>query len=76
MKVSFVNRLISKKKNYKNFKDHVNPLIKNFSNDWKKSLELINQEIMRSFTNFKNGQAILQVSKLIIMCWKSNLCFG
>jgi hypothetical protein len=41
---------------------HVNPLIKNFTNDWKKSLELINQEIMRSFTNFKNGQSILQVN--------------
>ena len=39
----------------------MNPLVKGFLNDWKKSLELINQEIMRSFTNFKNGQAILQV---------------
>ena len=38
------------------------PLVKGFLNDWKKSLELINQEIMRSFTNFKNGQTILQVT--------------
>jgi hypothetical protein len=35
--------------------------------DWiktigKKSLYLINQEIMRTFTNFKNGQAILQAA--------------
>lgn len=42
-------------------KGHVNPLIKSFANDWKKSVELINQEIMRSFTNFKNGQTISQV---------------
>ncbi|CAF0734135.1 unnamed protein product [Brachionus calyciflorus] len=46
----------------KSYENHVNPLIKNFTNDWKKSLELINQEIMRSFTNFKNGQAILQAT--------------
>ena len=43
-------------------KGHVNPLVKSFMNDWKKSLELINQEIMRSFTNFKNGQTILQAT--------------
>ncbi len=46
----------------KSYESHVNPLIKNFTNDWKKSLELINQEIMRSFTNFKNGQTILQAT--------------
>lgn len=46
----------------KPYENHVNPLIKGFSNDWKKSLELINQEIMRSFTNFKNGQTILQAT--------------
>lgn len=37
-------------------------LIKSFSSDWKKSLDLINQEIMRTFSNFKNGQSILQAS--------------
>lgn len=46
----------------KPYESHVNSLVKGFSNDWKKSLELINQEIMRSFTNFKNGQAILQAA--------------
>lgn len=46
----------------KPYESHVNPLIKGFANDWKKSLELINQEIMRSFTNFKNGQTILQAA--------------
>jgi len=46
----------------KPYESHVNPLVKSFMNDWKKSLELINQEIMRSFTNFKNGQTILQAT--------------
>lgn len=46
----------------KPYESHVNPLVKSFLNDWKKSLELINQEIMRSFTNFKNGQTILQAT--------------
>ncbi len=50
----------------KSYESHVNPLIKNFTNDWKKSLELINQEIMRSYTNFKNGQIILQVNLIFI----------
>ena len=57
--------IIIEKENFvalKTYESHVNPLIKNFLNDWKKSLDLINQEIMRSFTNFKNGQAILQAS--------------
>ena len=48
----------------KSYETHVNPLIKSFTNEWKKNLDLINQEIMRSFTNFKNGQAILQVRKM------------
>jgi hypothetical protein len=46
----------------KTYESHVGPLIKGFVNDWKKSLELINQEIMRSFTNFRNGQSILQAT--------------
>jgi vacuolar protein sorting-associated protein 52 len=57
--------IIIEKENFtalKSYETHVNPLIKNFLNDWKKSLDLINQEIMRSFTNFKNGQSILQAS--------------
>ena len=41
--------------------EHIHQIIKGFSNDWKKSLDLINQDIMRTFTNFKNGTAILQV---------------
>jgi hypothetical protein len=46
----------------KTYESHVSPLIKSFQSDWKKSLDLINQEIMRSFTHFKNGQSILQAS--------------
>lgn len=35
-------------------------LVRGFNNDWKKAIEIINQETMRSFTNFKNGTQILQ----------------
>lgn len=37
------------------------PIIRNFNQNWKKSLEQINSEVMRSFTNFMNGTNILQV---------------
>ena len=36
-------------------------LVRGFAGDWKKSIEVLNQDIMQSFTNFKNGTAILQV---------------
>ena len=36
-------------------------LVRGFATDWKKSIEILNQDIMQSFTNFKNGTAILQV---------------
>lgn len=36
-------------------------LVRGFAADWKKSIETLNQDIMQSFTNFKNGTAILQV---------------
>eukprot|EP00057_Strongylocentrotus_purpuratus_P020269 XP_011674743.1 PREDICTED: vacuolar protein sorting-associated protein 52 homolog [Strongylocentrotus purpuratus] len=39
---------------------HVEQLVRGFSSGWKQAIELINQEIMRSFTNFKNGTGILQ----------------
>ena len=41
--------------------EHIHQIVKGFSNDWKKAFDLINQDIMRTFTNFKNGTAILQV---------------
>merc|ERR1712012_779386 len=37
-------------------------IIQNFSADWKKSLDLINGEIMTSFPNLKLGTGILQQS--------------
>jgi len=46
----------------KTFEASAAQIIRTFGNDWRKSYELINQEIMRTFTNFKNGQAILQAS--------------
>ncbi|XP_071501789.1 vacuolar protein sorting-associated protein 52 homolog [Diadema antillarum] len=44
----------------KNQERHVEQLVRGFSSGWKQAIELINQEIMRSFTNFKNGTSILQ----------------
>ncbi|XP_048244893.1 vacuolar protein sorting-associated protein 52 homolog isoform X2 [Haliotis rufescens] len=38
----------------------VQQIVRGFNNDWKKALETINQDVMRSFTNFKNGTQILQ----------------
>lgn len=35
--------------------------MRGFNNDWKRALELINGDVMRAFTNFKNGTQILQV---------------
>lgn len=43
------------------FAERVQQIIRGFNNDWKKALETINQEVMRAFTNFKNGTQILQV---------------
>jgi hypothetical protein len=36
--------------------------VRGFNNDWKKSIDSINSEVMQAFANFKNGTAILQVS--------------
>ncbi|GFS17595.1 vacuolar protein sorting-associated protein 52-like protein [Elysia marginata] len=38
----------------------VQQIVRGFNNDWKRALENINQEVMRAFTNFKNGTQILQ----------------
>ena len=47
--------------------EHIHQIVKGFSSDWKKALDLINQDIMRTFTNFKNGTAILQVISPLCM---------
>ncbi|KAL4219562.1 Vacuolar protein sorting-associated protein 52 [Mactra antiquata] len=46
----------------KNQDRRVTQIVKGFNSDWKRALEYINQEVMRSFTNFKNGTQILQGS--------------
>ncbi|ESP04479.1 hypothetical protein LOTGIDRAFT_223857 [Lottia gigantea] len=38
----------------------VQMIVRGFNSDWKRALELINQDVMRAFTNFKNGTQILQ----------------
>jgi hypothetical protein len=35
-------------------------LIRTFAKDWKKAVDDIDAEVMRSFANFKNGTAVLQ----------------
>ena len=55
--------------------EHIHQIVKGFSNDWKKSLDLINQDIMRTFTNFKNGTAILQVRYSFAIHKGTNLCY-
>ncbi|XP_060590852.1 vacuolar protein sorting-associated protein 52 homolog [Ruditapes philippinarum] len=44
----------------RNEEQRVTQLVRGFNSDWKRALEYINQEVMRSFTNFKNGTQILQ----------------
>ena len=44
----------------------VDQLVRGFAANWKKSIEELNQDVMKSFTNFKNGTAILQVRGIII----------
>ena len=39
----------------------IQQLVRGFGAEWKRSIEVLNQEVMQSFTNFKNGTAILQV---------------
>ena len=46
----------------------VQQIVRGFNNDWKRALEVINQDVMRAFTNFKNGQQILQVSGVPVCC--------
>ncbi|BFZ20252.1 hypothetical protein BsWGS_23291 [Bradybaena similaris] len=38
----------------------IQQIVRGFNNDWKRALESINQDVMRAFTNFKNGTQILQ----------------
>ncbi|TRY65737.1 hypothetical protein DNTS_005577 [Danionella cerebrum] len=35
-------------------------LVRGFSSTWKQSVEALSQDVMRSFTNFKNGTSIIQ----------------
>ncbi|XP_036362819.1 vacuolar protein sorting-associated protein 52 homolog [Octopus sinensis] len=44
----------------KNEERRVQQIVRGFNSDWKKAIEIINQDVMRSFTNFKNGTQILQ----------------
>lgn len=40
--------------------EQVTVLLRNFNSGWKKALDSINQEVLGSFPNFKNGTNILQ----------------
>lgn len=39
----------------------VTQLIRGFGGSWKASVESLSQDVMRSFTNFRNGTSIIQV---------------
>lgn len=40
----------------------VTQLIRGFGSSWKSSVESLSQDVMRSFTNFRNGTSIIQVT--------------
>ncbi|XP_056597294.1 vacuolar protein sorting-associated protein 52 homolog [Triplophysa dalaica] len=44
----------------KNDEARITQLVRGFSNTWKQSVEVMSQDVMRSFTNFKNGTSIIQ----------------
>nr|XP_023651940.1 vacuolar protein sorting-associated protein 52 homolog [Paramormyrops kingsleyae] len=44
----------------KNDDARITQLIRGFSSTWKQSVEALSQDVMRSFTNFKNGTSIIQ----------------
>ncbi|XP_028819771.1 vacuolar protein sorting-associated protein 52 homolog [Denticeps clupeoides] len=44
----------------KNDEVRITQLVRGFSSTWKQSVESLSQDVMRSFTNFKNGTSIIQ----------------
>ncbi|XP_074542814.1 vacuolar protein sorting-associated protein 52 homolog [Halichoeres trimaculatus] len=44
----------------KNEEARITQLVRGFSSSWKQSVEAMSQDVMRSFTNFKNGTSIIQ----------------
>ncbi|XP_029441038.1 vacuolar protein sorting-associated protein 52 homolog [Rhinatrema bivittatum] len=44
----------------KNEEGRVTQLVRGFAGTWKQSVENLSQDVMRSFTNFKNGTSIIQ----------------
>uniref|UniRef100_W5KKM1 Vacuolar protein sorting-associated protein 52 homolog n=1 Tax=Astyanax mexicanus TaxID=7994 RepID=W5KKM1_ASTMX len=44
----------------KNDEVRITQLVRGFSSSWKQSVEALSQDVMRSFTNFKNGTSIIQ----------------
>ncbi|KAJ8375205.1 hypothetical protein SKAU_G00057850 [Synaphobranchus kaupii] len=44
----------------KNNEARITQLIRGFSSTWKQSVEALSQDVMRSFTNFKNSTGIIQ----------------
>ncbi|XP_023831656.1 vacuolar protein sorting-associated protein 52 homolog [Salvelinus sp. IW2-2015] len=44
----------------KNEEARITQLVRGFSSTWKQSVEALSQDVMRSFTNFKNGTGIIQ----------------
>ncbi|MBN3295247.1 VPS52 protein, partial [Amia calva] len=44
----------------KNDEVRVTQLVRGFSSSWKQAVESLSQDVMRSFTNFKNGTGIIQ----------------
>lgn len=63
--VNFWGRLKLKISHNYHITDKLTSVIRSFSANWKRSIDGINGEIVKSFTNFKNGTNILQVRSRI-----------
>ena len=52
----------------KHYEKKVAPLVQGFAAGWRTSVDLISREVTQSFTNFKVGSTIVQVSSNFGKC--------
>ena len=50
-------------KNVLDVVEKIGSIVRSFNTNWKKGMDEINAEVMRTFSNFKQGTSILQVIK-------------
>ena len=59
--------MVSKLNGFPCIIEKITQLIRGFNSDWKRAIDSINADVMRSFTNFKSGTQILQAALTQLM---------